>query len=272
MSATGTVLDRILAHKQTEVAEHSQSEPLPAMRERARKQAPARGFARALQAQVAAGRAGVIAEVKKASPSQGVIRADFDPAALACSYARGGAACLSVLTDQAFFQGHDEHLQAARAASGLPVLRKDFVLDPWQVWQARALGADAVLLIVAALEDERLAELAASADEAGLDALMEVHTAAELERALRFDAALIGINNRDLHTFETRLDTTLALQPRVPGDRVLVTESGLHTPADVQRMRSAGVHAFLVGESLMRAEDPGAALAELFPDALSGEL
>lgn len=271
MIATGTVLDRILAHKQTEVAERSAREPLAAVRDRAIDQAPARGFARALHEPVSAGRAAVIAEVKKASPSQGVIRANFDPAAVAGSYARGGAACLSVLTDQAFFQGHEEHLQAARAATGLPVLRKDFILDAWQVWEARAMGADAVLLIVAALEDERLAELAATAREAGLEVLVEVHTGSELERALQLNTRLIGINNRDLHNFETRLETTLELQCRVPADRVLVTESGIHAPADVQRMRSEGVHAFLVGESLMRADDPGAALAELFPDALAGQ-
>lgn len=267
MKATGTVLDQILAHKQTEVAERSAREPLAAVRERAQAQAPARGFVHALNERVAAGRAAVIAEVKKASPSRGVIRADFDPAAVAGTYARGGAVCLSVLTDRDYFQGDDAHLQAAREAADLPVLRKDFTIDPYQVWETRAIGADAVLLIVAALEDELLAELHDTAVEAGLDVLVEVHTAAELERALKLDTPLIGINNRDLHNFETRLETTLELQSRVPGDRLLITESGIHTPADVQRMRSRGVHAFLVGESLMRADDPGAALAELFPDA-----
>jgi indole-3-glycerol phosphate synthase len=269
LKATGTVLDTILERKRAEVAECRAREPLDAVRARARDQARVRGFARALNERVAAGRAAVIAEVKKASPSKGVIRADFDPAWIAGRYEAGGAACLSVLTDRDFFQGHEEHLQAARKATGLPVLRKDFTLDPYQVWEARAMGADAVLLIVAALEDEQLAALAATAAEAGLDVLVEVHTAAELERALRLDTPLIGINNRDLHTFETRLETTLELESRVPGDRLLVTESGIHTPADVQRMRSEGVHAFLVGESLMRADDPGAALAEVFPDARS---
>jgi len=267
VKATGTVLDRILAHKETEVAERSACEPLAAVRARAREQVPARGFVQALNERMEAGRSAVIAEVKKASPSRGIIRADFDPATLAGTYARGGAACLSVLTDRDFFQGHEDHLQAAREAAGVPVLRKDFTLDPWQVWEARAIGADAVLLIVAALEDDRLAELAGTAREAGLDVLVEVHTAAELERALKLEVPLIGINNRDLHTFETRLETTLELQNRVPADHMLVTESGIHTRADVERMRSAGVHAFLVGESLMRAADPGAALAELFPDA-----
>lgn len=267
MNTTGTVLDRILAHKVTEVADARAREPLYEVQARAREQAPARGFARALEQSVDAGRAGVIAEVKKASPSQGEIRADFDPAVIGASYARAGAACLSVLTDHAWFQGRDQHLQVAREASGLPVLRKDFILEPWQVWQSRAIGADAVLLIVAALEDARLAELAAAADEAGLDVLVEVHTAGELERALRLEPGLIGINNRDLHSFETRLETTLELREQAPTDRMVVTESGIHTAADVEKMRANGVHAFLVGESLMRADDPGRALGKLFPDA-----
>jgi len=266
LKTTGTVLDRILAHKHTEIAERSAVEPLGAIRARARDQGPARGFFEALTARRTAKRAAVIAEVKKASPSKGAIRADFDPAWIARRYEAGGAACLSVLTDRAFFQGGEADLQSARAACSLPVLRKDFTLDPWQIWEARAMGADAILLIVAALEDDQLVELAGVAREAGLDVLTEVHTADELERALQTDANLIGINNRDLRNFETRLETTLELQSRVPRDRLLVTESGIHTPADVERMRSQGVHAFLVGETLMRAADPGAALAELFPD------
>jgi indole-3-glycerol phosphate synthase len=264
---TGTVLDRILAHKQTEIAERSAAEPLETIRARALDQPPARGFFEALTARRAADRPAVIAEVKKASPSKGVIRADFDPAWIARRYEAAGAACLSVLTDREFFQGGEADLQVARAACSLPVLRKDFTLEPWQIWEARAIGADAVLLIVAALEDERLVELAGAAREAGLDVLTEVHTADELERALTTDANLIGINNRDLHNFETRLETTLALRDRVPADRLLVTESGIHSRADVERMQGQGVHAFLVGEGFMRAEDPGAALRELFPDA-----
>lgn len=274
MKATGTVLDKILARKREEVAERARHKPVRYMRETAeamRELDPARDFTGALRRRLDQGEAAVIAEIKKASPSKGVIRADFDPAAIAASYARGGATCLSVLTDRDFFQGNDEYLLQAKEAGGLPVLRKDFTIDPYQIWEARALGADCILLIVVALEDELLAELHDTAVEAGLDVLVEVHTAAELERALKLDTPLIGINNRDLHNFETRLVTTLELQSRVPADRLLITESGIHTPADVERMRSSGVHAFLVGESLMRADDPGAALAELFPDALSAE-
>lgn len=274
MKTTGTVLDKILARKREEVAERARQKPFQEIRETGeamRELDPAWNFAGALRGRLDQGEAAVIAEIKKASPSKGVIRADFDPAAIAASYARGGATCLSVLTDRDFFQGDDDYLRQAKEAGGLPVLRKDFTIDPYQVWEARVLGADCILLIVAALEDELLAELHDTAVEAGLDVLVEVHTAAELERALKLDTPLIGINNRDLHNFETRLETTLELQSRVPADRLLITESGIHTPADVQRMRSRGVHAFLVGESLMRADDPGAALAELFPSALSGE-
>jgi indole-3-glycerol phosphate synthase len=217
-----------------------------------------------LRAQLTAGRPAVIAEVKKASPSRGVIRADFRPAEIAASYAAAGAACLSVLTDVDFFQGSDAHLQQARAACALPVLRKDFLIDAWQIHEARALGADCVLLIVAALDDAALREFAALARELGMDVLVEAHDADELERALALPEAIVGINNRDLRTFATSLDTTLALRARVPADRLLVTESGIHTPADVARMRAAGVHAFLVGEAFMRADDPGAALRRLF--------
>jgi len=227
--------------------------------------APApRGFRAAIDARIAAGAAGVIAEVKKASPSQGVIRTDFRPADIARSYAADGAACLSVLTDVDFFQGADDYLVVARASCALPVLRKDFVIDDYQVYEARALGADCILLIVAALDDAQLADFSTLAHELGMDVLAEAHDATELERALKTSAALIGINNRDLRTFKTSLDTTLNLRSRVPADRLLVTESGIHTRVDVARMRDAGVNAFLVGEAFMRADDPGAELARLF--------
>jgi indole-3-glycerol phosphate synthase len=214
---------------------------------------------------IAAGRAAVIAEIKRASPSKGLLRPDFDPVDIARSYERGGATCLSVLTDVDFFRGSDAHLQAARSACALPVLRKDFTIDPYQVHEARALGADAVLLIVAVLDDGVLRKLAALARSIGMDVLIEVHSAQELERALHVDAQLIGINNRDLRTFETRLDTTLQLLPMIPKDHVVVTESGILVAQDVALMRANGVHAFLVGEAFMRAPDPGGRLAELFP-------
>ena len=206
----------------------------------------------------------LIAEVKKASPSKGVIREHFVPAEIAASYEKGGAACLSVLTDHDFFQGHEEYLQQARAACSLPVLRKDFTIDPYQVWEARALGADCILLIVAALEDELMAELYGAANEAGLDTLVEVHTGEELDRALKLGAPMIGINNRDLHTFELSLENTFKLLERIPDDRLLVTESGILAPADVAAMRARQVNAFLVGEAFMRAADPGAELKRFF--------
>jgi len=258
------ILQRILARKVEEIRERSAQIGLAELSARVADLPPTRGFAAALEAKVEAGSPAVIAEVKKASPSKGVIRADFDPAAIARSYAAGGAACLSVLTDADFFQGSEAYLQQARAACDLPVLRKDFTIDPYQVYEARAIGADCILLIVAALGDASLLELALLAAELDLDVLVEVHDEDELERALEIPAPLIGVNNRNLRTFETSLDTTLRLQGRIDDGRLLVTESGIHTPADVARMRAAGVEAFLVGEAFMRAADPGAELARLF--------
>jgi indole-3-glycerol phosphate synthase len=265
------VLARILARKREEVGERRARAPVDELRARSADVPAPRGFARALRARIDGGEAAVIAEAKKASPSKGLIRADFDAAAIARSYAAGGAACLSVLTDADFFQGADGDLVAARAACSLPVLRKDFVVDEYQLQEARALGADAVLLIAAALDDARLAGFAALALELGMDALVEVHDGDELARALRIadrvGRVLLGINNRDLRTFEVALDTTLALKEAIPADRTLVTESGIANGADVARMRAAGVHAFLVGEACMRAPDPGAALRSLFAAA-----
>jgi indole-3-glycerol phosphate synthase len=258
------ILQRILARKAGEVAERAQRVPLAEVRARALDAPPVRGFAAAMRARMATGDAAVIAEVKKASPSKGVIRADFDPAAIARSYEAGGAACLSVLTDVDFFQGSDAYLQQARAACRLPVLRKDFIVHPYQVHEARALGADCVLLIVAALEDAPLMHLADLALSLGLDVLVEVHDMDELERALPVPAPLLGINNRSLRTFAVSLDTTLELRAAVPTDRVLVTESGIHAREDVALMRGHGINAFLVGEAFMRAPDPGIELARLF--------
>ncbi|UYB52003.1 indole-3-glycerol phosphate synthase TrpC [Xanthomonas sp. AM6] len=258
------ILRTILARKAEEIAARSARVPLAELVARAHAAPPVRGFARALQSAIADGAPAVIAEVKKASPSKGVIRPDFHPADIAVSYEFGGAACLSVLTDEDFFQGHDTYLQQAREACTLPVLRKDFTVDPYQVYEARALGADCILLIVAALDDMQLAELSALALELGMDVLVEVHDIDELERALQVPVPLIGINNRNLRTFEVSLQTTLAMREAVPRDRLLVTESGILGPADVATMRAAGVHAFLVGETFMRAEEPGEALRQLF--------
>jgi indole-3-glycerol phosphate synthase len=258
------VLQRILTRKAEEIRERAEKLSLRELSARCADLPATRGFVAALRAKIAAGNAAVIAEVKKASPSKGVIRPDFHPAEIAASYQKGGAACLSVLTDVDFFQGADAYLQEARAACSLPVLRKDFTLDAYQVYEARALGADCILLIVAALGDAALAELSHLAMELGMDVLIEVHDIDELERALPIGAPLIGINNRSLRTFEVSLETTLSMLPAVPRDRLLVTESGIVTPADVQRMRASGVHAFLVGETFMRAEDPGMELARLF--------
>ncbi len=262
--STDDILSKILRRKAEEVAVRRAQVPVAELARRIEAAAAPRGFVAAIERRIAGGQAAVIAEIKKASPSKGLLRADFRPAEIAQSYARAGAACLSVLTDIDFFQGADEYLRAARAACALPVLRKDFTVDPYQVHEARALGADAILLIAAALDDAVLGELAGLAGSLGLDVLVEVHDAAELERALRLGTTLIGINNRNLRSFETRLETTLELLARIPADRIVVTESGIHTPADVARMRAAGVHAFLVGEAFMRAPDPGAKLTELF--------
>jgi len=260
------ILQRILARKREEIDDRRARVSERDLQRRLADAPPVRGFGAALRAKVAAGSAAVIAEIKKASPSKGVMRADFRPAEIAASYAAGGAACLSVLTDVDFFQGADAYLQQARASCALPVLRKDFTVDAYQVYEARALGADCILLIVAALEDRDLRELATLAQSLGLDVLVEVHDGAELDRALATGTTLIGINNRNLRTFDTRLETTLELRDRVPAERLLVTESGIHTRADVAQMRAAGVHAFLVGEAFMRADDPGAELRRLFED------
>ena len=258
------ILAKILARKAEEIAARSARTDVKTLIE-AMATAPAvRDFAGALESRIHAGRPAVIAEIKKASPSKGLLRADFRPADIALSYERGGAACLSVLTDVDFFQGADAHLLQARAACSLPVLRKDFMLDPYQVYEARVLGADCILLIVAALDDTRLHALAALAQDLGMDVLVEVHDARELTRALTLNTRLIGINNRNLSTFETTLATTLDLLQHIPDNRTVVTESGIHTRADVARMRAQGVQAFLVGEAFMRADDPGMKLAEIF--------
>ena len=270
------ILARILARKGEEIAEGARAVPLAEMRRRAAAAPPPRGFRAAIEARIGEGGPAVIAEIKRASPSRGVIRRDFDPARIAAGYERGGAAALSVLTDRDFFQGAPDHLRAARAATTLPVLRKDFLVDPWQVHEARAMGADCVLLIVAALGDDRLRALAELAGELGLDTLVEVHDEVELDRALRIPASLVGINNRDLRTFETTLATTRRLAPRIPSSQRTVTESGIASRDDVAGLRADGVHAFLVGEAFMSAPDPGERLAALFgpdsiPDADPGE-
>jgi indole-3-glycerol phosphate synthase len=262
--AVPDILARILATKAEEVAAERRAHPYTEIAAAARAAPAPRDFEAALRARIAAGRAAVIAEIKKASPSRGVLRRHFDPPAIARAYAAAGAACLSVLTDRPYFQGAPEFLTAARGACALPVLCKDFIIDEYQIAQARALHADAILLIVAALADERLVALERCAREFGMAVLVEVHDAAELERALALATPLVGVNNRDLRTFEVSLATTLDLVPRIPAGRLVVTESGILAPADVAAMRAGGVHAFLVGEAFMRAEDPGAALSALF--------
>ena len=263
MAELPSILQRILETKRQEVAERSARLPLSEASSQAADQPPARGFA-AQVAQQAGARGAVIAEIKKASPSAGVIRQDFHPAKIAASYEQAGAACLSVLTDEQYFQGADRYLAEARAACSLPVLRKDFMLDPWQIYESRLLGADCVLLIAAALERDRLQELDGLARETGLDVLVEVHDEGELEDALTTGAKLVGVNNRDLHRFVTDLATSERLRPLIPADRLMVTESGIHAPGDVQRLRAADIHAFLVGEAFMREDDPGRALRKLF--------
>ncbi|MEY2593233.1 MAG: indole-3-glycerol-phosphate synthase [Pseudomonadota bacterium] len=258
------ILNKIVSVKHEELALARQRRSLASWREAAEQRRDVRGFAQALRSKAAQGQAAVIAEIKKASPSKGVIREHFVPADIARSYAQHGAACLSVLTDERFFQGHADYLHQARQACSLPVLRKDFMVDEYQVHEARAIGADCILLIAACLDDAQMRDLEACAQALGMDVLVEVHDGAELDRALRLRTPLVGVNNRNLRTFEVSLQTTLDLQHRVPADRLLVTESGIMGPPDVQRMREAGIHAFLVGEAFMRAADPGAALAELF--------
>ena len=260
-----TVLEKILARKAEEVAERRARVSLAELEAQAKSASAPRGFANALIAQAKLKQPAVIAEVKKASPSKGVIRENFVPAEIAVSYEKGGATCLSVLTDVDFFQGSDLFLQQARAACKLPVIRKDFMVDPYQIIEARALGADCVLLIVSALDDVKMAELAAVAKSVGLDVLVEVHDGDELERALKtLDTPLVGVNNRNLHTFEVSLENTLDLLPRIPRDRLVITESGIVNRADVELMEISGVYSFLVGETFMRAENPGAELQRLF--------
>ncbi|MDM8545856.1 indole-3-glycerol phosphate synthase TrpC [Candidatus Venteria ishoeyi] len=264
MDKTPDILKKILQRKQEEIAEASAITSLSALKQQAANASPTRGFVRALQNNIAAGRPAVIAEIKKASPSKGLLRENFAPAEIAKDYAKYGASCLSVLTDRDFFQGAPDYLQQARAACSLPVLCKDFMIDPYQVYAARSWGADCILLIVAALSDEQMRELADLAAQLGMDVLTEVHDQAELERALQLPLPLVGINNRNLRTFATSLDTTLDLQQQVPEDRLLITESGILNQQDVQKMTDAGIFGFLVGEAFMRAPEPGVALGQLF--------
>lgn len=268
---TDDILERILASKRESVALAKRTVSLQSLRAMAHRQPPPRDFVGALRAKIASGQAAVIAEIKKASPSKGVIRADFDPDAIARSYAQGdghvNAACLSVLTDEEFFQGSPEHFFQARNACGLPMIRKDFIIDSYQIYASRMMQADAILLIAAALSDERMAALEEEALELGMAVLVETHNAEELQRALKLRTPLIGVNNRNLRDFKVSLETTLGLLPSVPPQRLLVTESGITTVDDVARLRSAGVHAFLVGEAFMRAPEPGLALAALFGDS-----
>lgn len=264
MSDTPTILKKILARKAEEVAERSARLPISALKEQILAQDAPRGFVRALEMRVSAGQAGIIAEIKKASPSKGVIRADFQPAEIAQSYANAGAACLSVLTDRDFFQGDEQFLQQARAACSLPVIRKDFIVDPYQVYEARAIGADCILLIAAALDDGKLTELNNLATELGMDVLIEVHNLEELERTLPLGNRLIGINNRNLHTFEVSLENTYQLLDKIGAEHLVITESGIHSQEDISAMFAHKVQGFLVGEAFMRAEEPGDKLAELF--------
>lgn len=262
--STPTILKKIVERKHEEIAERSAKLSISELMAQAKAQEPCRGFVQSMQRKLEAGLSAVIAEAKKASPSKGVIREHFDPAAIAASYEQGGAACLSVLTDKDFFQGCEAYLQQARSACKLPVIRKDFMVDPYQIVEARAIGADCILLIAACLDDVQIAELNAVAKEQGLDVLIEVHNREELDRTLDLGNTLVGINNRDLNSFETSLQTTFDLLPAIPADRVVVTESSIHTQADVAAMREQNVNAFLVGEAFMRVEQPGEKLRELF--------
>lgn len=264
MNDTPDILKRILVRKLQEVDERNRNTSMQELEQRVGDADAPRGFVSSIEEKINSGRAAVIAEIKKASPSRGILRKDFKPAEIASSYERGGAACLSVLTDVDYFKGADEYLQQARAACSLPVIRKDFIIDPYQVYEARVLGADCILLIVAALGDAMLGELSQLAVQLGMDVLVEVHDHVELERALEVPGRLVGINNRNLRSFETRLDVTLGMLEKIPDDRIVVTESGIHTPADVALMRANGVNAFLVGEAFMKASNPGEKLVELF--------
>jgi len=263
-SDTPDILVKILDRKREEVAERSADISVEELKQRCTRADAVRGFIRSIENRINSNEPAVIAEIKKASPSKGILREDFEPAEIARSYARHGAACLSILTDKDYFQGHEEYLKQARAACDLPVIRKDFIIDPYQVYEARAIEADCILLIVAALHDTDLQSLFDLAHELGMDVLMEVHDEQEMQRALKTGARLIGINNRNLRTFDTSLDTTLSMLGMVNEKHILVTESGIHTKADVQLMRDNNVNAFLVGEAFMRADDPGEKLAELF--------
>lgn len=258
------ILQKIIEVKREEIAQATKRKPLAEMRADAESRVLTRDFVGAMRAKISAGQAAVIAEIKKASPSKGVIRADFIPADIAQSYAEYGAACLSVLTDKQFFQGQIDYLKQARASCQLPVLRKDFMVDAYQIYESRAMGADCILLIAAVLDDAQMTDFEAIAHTLDMAVLVEVHDATELQRALKLKTPLVGVNNRNLRSFEVNIETTLTLQKDVPSDRILVTESGIMAPADVRRMRDAKVDAFLVGEAFMRAEDPGVALAELF--------
>ena len=264
MTDTPDILKKILQRKQQEIAERSKRLPINLLQQLAENAEPVRGFVEAIERKLAAGQSAVIAEVKKASPSKGVLREDFRPAEIALSYENGGAACLSVLTDQDFFQGHEDYLKQARTACQLPVIRKDFIIDPYQVFEARAIGADCILLIVAALDDDQLEQLSQLAILLDMDVLVEVHNEEELHRALVLNLPLIGINNRDLHTFETSLETTIKLLNFIPDETIVITESGILGKEDVTFMREHGVNGFLVGEAFMRADEPGEALANLF--------
>jgi|TARA_R110001599_G_scaffold148860_1_gene332613 indole-3-glycerol phosphate synthase len=264
MTDTPDILKKILQRKQQEIAERSKRLPINLLQQLAENAEPVRGFVEAIERKLAAGQSAVIAEVKKASPSKGVLREDFRPAEIALSYENGGAACLSVLTDKDFFQGHEDYLKQARTACQLPVIRKDFIIDPYQVFEARAIGADCILLIVAALDDDQLEQLSQLAIQLDMDVLVEVHNEEELHRALVLNLPLIGINNRDLHTFETSLETTIKLLNFIPDETIVITESGILGKEDVTFMREHGVNGFLVGEAFMRADEPGEALANLF--------